>query len=431
VGLTGLVRPGALAAMATAAALAACTPSARVVGDPEARAQFPDLTRLYGGDQGLYRGCGPNGGVCHNGNEFPNLDSIGSILDSIGRDCNQKRDTAEALHDMCERRGDLVEISGEPIELAYVVPVAGSGEPPRAWTLGLRAAPAAFAAGERLRITRGAAELVHLGDFAIASELDPADPTRRTVRLVLPPAPAPAPSAPDPGADLARQLARAGIPGAADTLRVGDPNRNGVFGADLGAKLVRPGDPQRSYLLRRLLDPAAGPLMPRANCCAWTRPALRALWCWVAGLAPDGANALAPINYDTCPPSPPVELGYPDLGEGCESSGMCPPVAVGGTGEPRFPSIYAEILAPRCGGDGCHDRTPFGGGVDLRDEAVAFVTLAAKLVPGQPEASTLVRRLDPDLCRTPCATMPLGRPPLTADELARIRQWITDGAERE
>jgi len=51
--------------------------------DAEARATYPDLAAIYDGERGLYRGCGPNGGVCHNGNEFPNLDSMGSIVANI------------------------------------------------------------------------------------------------------------------------------------------------------------------------------------------------------------------------------------------------------------------------------------------------------------------------------------------------------------
>jgi hypothetical protein len=215
-----------------------------------------------------------------------------------------------------------------------------------------------------------------------------------------------------------------------DRLHFGDPNRNGTFGAELGGRLIKPGDPDKSYLLRRLTDPTAGPLMPRANCCSWTKTSLRALWCWVDGLAPDGSNASAPIDYDHCRASPPVELLYPEPGPMCEAQGLCPVEAAGGTGDATFGSIYSEILTKRCAGDGCHD-TGNPGGVDLRTKGAAFDSLYARVVPGNPDGSLLVRRLSPSLCTGTCKTMPLDRPTLSDAEIARIRQWIADGAAED
>lgn len=377
----------------------------------EAGPEFPDLERLYGGNHGIYRGCGPNGNVCHNGNEFPNLGSLGSILDTIGSDCNQKRDNAQAVHDMCERRGDLVAIGDEQIEIAYVATID-----PMHYALVLRSAPASFGT-ERLVVTRDGETVATLGELVSSAVLE----TPTTITLTM---------FPDAlGAEVGEQLARAGIPADPTTLRVGDPNRNGVFGAELAASLIQPGDPQRSYLLRRLVDPSAGPLMPRANCCYWTKPALRAMWCWVAGLRDDASNALDPIDYDGCPPLPSVELDYPEPGPSCETAGQCPVVAIGGIGEPTFASIYAEILVPSCGGIGCHDQDPVSGFVDLRTELAAYTTLASKVIAGDPDGSTLVRRLRPATCEAPCTTMPLDRPLLSEDDVGRIRQWILDGAE--
>jgi hypothetical protein len=401
--------------------------------DLEARAEFPDVQRLYDGDHGIYRGCGPNGNVCHNGNEFPNLDSIGSIVDGIGRDCNQKRDKADALHDMCERVGDILEfklpdgpdadtaLDLEYIEVAYIVPVEGSGSPPTQFKMTMRRAPTDFAVTyQSMPATRGGEFTANVGDLSANRVIDPDDASGKTIILTM--------YASSFGQQVAGRLLKAGIPGVTETVFVGDPNRNGTFGAELGGKLIKPGDPQRSYLLRRLTDPTAGPLMPRANCCFWTKPALRALWCWVAGLEPDGGNAMAKIDYDNCPPSPAVELGYPDPTEGCETAGMCPPLAIGGTNEPTFRSVYAEILVPKCGGSGCHDQEPFGGDINMSDELSAYDTLAPKVVPGNAAASTLVIKLRPETCQAPCTTMPLDRPLLPDADVDRIRQWIADGA---
>src|SRR5262245_26103654 len=50
---------------------------------------YPDIESLYTSDFGIYRGCGPNNAVCHNSREFPNLATMGSLLESIGLPCNQ------------------------------------------------------------------------------------------------------------------------------------------------------------------------------------------------------------------------------------------------------------------------------------------------------------------------------------------------------
>src|SRR5688572_2453607 len=63
---------------------------------------YANLESLYTGDFGIYRGCGPNNGVCHNSREFPNLATIGSLVEAIGLPCNQKRDDPAQIHDLCE-----------------------------------------------------------------------------------------------------------------------------------------------------------------------------------------------------------------------------------------------------------------------------------------------------------------------------------------
>jgi hypothetical protein len=66
--------------------------------------------------------------------------------------------------------------------------------------------------------------------------------------------------------------------------------------------------------------------------------------------------------------------------------------------------------------------------VDLRTRAAAFESLSAKVVPGDPVASTLWHVLNDELCTGTCKRMPLGRPALEPDELERIRGWIEAGA---
>ena len=389
--------------------------------DALARAQYPDVSALYAGDHGVYRGCGPNGGVCHNGNEFPNLSSLGSIVANINVPCNQKRDSAIEFDDMCERTGDRVEIAGQKIEIGFIEVLPD----PAYYRLWLRAAPMTLPTGEALMVWRaipdGAGGMLDMPFLPLTAAFlaygdDPAEMTGRAILLAR---------ADDPQGAIAGFLDESGLP-RPDRFHYGDPNRNGTFGADLGARLIKPGDPDKSYLLRRLTDSTMGPLMPRANCCSWTKTSLRAMWCWIDGLAPDGSNATAPINYDTCRPSPPDQVLYPEPGAMCETQALCPvqPIDDGGT---SFGSIYTQILTARCAGDGCHD-TGNPGGVDFRSRAAAFETLAEKVVPGDPDASVLYRRLSPTLCIGACKTMPLDRPPLAAAQLDRIRTWIAEGA---
>lgn len=391
----------------------------------EARIKYPDLQALYAGDQGIYRGCGPNGGVCHNGNELPDMDTLGSLLDNINRPCNHKRGSAESVDDLCEPTGDRLAIAGQTIELAWAIPAddIDGAAMVRRWRVGLREEPAAVEAGEPLTIMRDDLELWHLGRYATAT-WEPGDGKV----LVLDALPAPADGA-DPAVVLAAALGKAGVPAEPEAIRVGDPNRNGVFGAARGGRVIKPGDPAASYLLHRLTDPAAGPLMPRANCCAWSLAAVRATWCWIDGLDRDGKNAMSPINYDSCSPSPNVELLYPQLGPGCETAGNCP-ARVDLADDARFPSLYANILTARCSGAGCHDRGDVAG-VDFSSEARAFATLLPRVVPGDPEASTLYKRITPGLCTGDCVPMPLDRDPLPEDERELIRAWIEAGAPAE
>jgi hypothetical protein len=168
--------------------------------------------------------------------------------------------------------------------------------------------------------------------------------------------------------------------------------------------------------------------MPRANCCHWTKAALRALYCWVDGLEADGSNAMGPIDYAGCSTGPSVELLYPEPGPGCETAGLCPVEALATGDEPTFQNVYARVLVPSCSGAECH-ASGSPSRLDFSSEARAFDALAAKVVPGDPEASALYRRISPDLCTAPdCATMPLGRPPLAVERRELVRAWIEAGA---
>jgi len=405
-------------------ALAACAPAAPLAGETaEAAKQYPDLDSLYAHDQGIYRGCGPTAGVCHNSNEFPNLDSVGSIVDTIGRDCNLKRQDAATINDLCERGGDRLVAGASSAEIAWIETVDLAA---RTWKIQLRDT---LAPSNALVVERDDRELYAFADYKITAAADPTDAHALVLTVPVPPPPASEDDEVEPDFGLT-VLARSGIAGDPAVIRVGDPNRNGTFGAELGGKIIKPGDPARSYLLSRLLDPNAGPLMPRANCCRWSKPAVRALYCWVEGLDADGRNALAKIDYSRCSTGPSVELLYPEPGPACESQGLCPAEAASADDEPTFHNVYARVLVQSCSGATCHGSGPIAG-LDFTSEQRAFDTMAVRTVPGNPSESILFRRLDPTLCEAPdCETMPLGRPPLTEAKRALVRTWIELGAQR-
>src|SRR5262249_37653453 len=159
------------------------------------------------------------------------------------------------------RQGDLFQAgAGDGVEIAYVIndDEAARGDDSRSWTIVLREAPGDVSA-RPLRVVRAGdsgIELARAGDVT-------ASLSAMKVSLKLPEKAA--------GAAAGKIPAGAGVPGDPQAIQLGDANRNGVFGASLGGRLIKPGDPEKSYLFKRLYDAEAGPLMPLANCCSWTK----------------------------------------------------------------------------------------------------------------------------------------------------------------
>jgi hypothetical protein len=394
----------------------------------ELAAEYPTVAQLYAGPAGIYRGCGPNSGVCHNTREYPNLRTLGAIVDHIGRPCNQKRDEPTETHDFCERRGDDLRFGGFlRSEIAWIEALDADADIARSWRFHLRAAAPADAAASTIEVLRGGEpdapgffELVSISESVVIAPDDP-----RAIDFTFLPV---TEELFDPTTFVSRELRAAGVVGDTTKVQFGDPNRNGVFGAELDARLIKPGDPERSYLMRRLTDPSFGTLMPLANCCYWSKRALRAMWCWIAGLAPDASNALDPIDYASCPPGPIDSVVYPDRGSACESSGMCPVRARDETDEPTWPNV-AAVLTRSCAGSTCHV-----GGTASRftmptDPTALYDVIASRVRPGDPLGSELYRRIEPSLCVRPeCERMPYRQEPLPEHVRRQIHDWIALGA---
>ena len=390
---------------------------------------YPDARALFYGPQGLHRSCGANEGVCHNDKEYPDLSSLGALELTIQAPCNVNRE-GPRMHDLCEREGDFLQVGARRVELGSMRSTAQKGEviysgAPHPLEAYLRdpVRPKAKVLDVQRKTLAGYSTLgqvVRRGGKRASRRLQARLPGFRDMKKYKIPR--------DRYYAERRRLATAlnGVRPA--EVRFGDPNRNGIFGADLGGALVVPGHPEKSYLLRRLVDPTAGPLMPRANCCAWTKAALRATHCWIAGLSSNGSNAREPIDYANCPPGPVEDVAYPTPGPSCETGGMCPVAPrISADSEATWPVVY-EILSTHCSDGQCHggdDSTE----LDVLTPNTARASLDKLIVPGDPAQSELYRRLSPQHCPdASCTLMPMGADALPPTTRRLIHDWIQAGA---
>lgn len=119
-------------------------------------------------------------------------------------------------------------------------------------------------------------------------------------------------------------------------------------------------------------------------------------------------------------------------GEGLDENGR-PTEGASDTLTAEFSSIQRHVFTPAC--TGCHSGAQAPLGLRL-DEGASFAMLVGtpsvevpslnRVQPGNPDASYLIRKLEGTA--SVGARMPLNAPPLPADTIAVIRQWISNGA---
>jgi hypothetical protein len=237
---------------------------------------YRDVVELF--DRGIARTCALNNGVCHNSNNYPDLHTVSNVIATVGRACNVDVAKPADIHDACEPPADHLVIPSAGIDARIVRATAAADG--LSITLTLAPAPdALMTTASDTEVHRGSTRFV-VGARVLA--VDGAD-----VRLALATA-------------EAKRFFDLAFPLTPLQLHVGDPNGNGVEGALAHAMpLITPGDPDRSYLLRRLVDDSYGELMPR-QCRTWNDDANHALACWIAGLASDASNAYDAIDYTAC-----------------------------------------------------------------------------------------------------------------------------------
>ena len=291
---------------ATVAVLAACwgatslacssrNPGAVVkqdAGPPDdlelAAALYPNFQALHSGV--VVGACAATNGACHDSAQFPDLHTPEALLATINARCNAATADPLQIHDLCEAPGDVLLVKSGPDQgwssrVGFVTDHTSDSEPTIVLTLHDRVphdAQEVLASIVR-QFGSSTTREIPLG-FTLATEAGQPEATL---------------SADDLSPELVDFFTSPFTPGLTEQVILGDPNRNGVFGADLGGALVKPGDLDKSFLVERILG-IVPPQMPLANGDLGAAQ-IAALECWVFQLLPDASNASGPIDYSACP----------------------------------------------------------------------------------------------------------------------------------
>lgn len=380
----------------------------------------------------IVRTCSPNGGVCHNQQEYPDLRTPANFLDAINAPCNVAPGDWTSVDDRCEQPGDrfhLTEISGREIEIGYVEHIGGVStdyrseeEEPQPDSTGLHIHLRDPVDTDRSEVWSDAQFVrTFVNEEGIVEDLPYATFTTRWWIL-------------GDGDHLFGEVRSYHTDQVNELMSVGivqgDLNRNGIFGASESTphSLIEPGDPEQSYLIGRMRgsmggEPVPGSRMPLANQ-PLTIPEMLALFCFIEGLPEDGSwpNMNTAIDYADCSYSEePEELNL--LGDGVTWEGR-----------------VSKIFEANC--SGCHGGSNPDEGLDLRSED-AYDNLFEPSVqqpemqlvePGEPAESYLWLKLidDPFIDGSPMPFNPLtGEGSLREAELGDIETWIVNGAIRD
>lgn len=287
----------ALAASVAAATFACSSRSPAAAAKQDAAPPNPlaQAAVLYPNFQALHSGvvvgaCASTSGACHDSEQFPDLYTPESLLATINERCNASTADPLQIHDLCEPAGDVLLVKGGPDQgwmsrVGFVTDHTSDPEATIVLTLhdptphDAQNVPASIVR----RFDASNAREIPLG-FVLSTQAGQS-------QAIL--------SADDLLPELVDFFTSTFTPGLAEQVVLGDPNRNGVFGADLGGALIKPGDLDRSFLIERILG-IVPPQMPLANA-DLSAVQIAALECWVLQLLPDGSNADGPIDYSECP----------------------------------------------------------------------------------------------------------------------------------
>lgn len=371
----------------------------------EAKKEFPTYLDLH--EKVITRTCTPNPNVCHNNKEYPDLRTPQSMLGVLGQPCNLDVEDELNTYNGCEPRGDILRFIdggnlGWETTVGHVEIITDA--------MGVQSSAVLYLASP---IPAPMLDAMTPESFEV---LRTTESGMLTVGQVV--------GAVTYAANVnALQVAGYNMLDDAvhtlieDDLRGGDPNRDGVFGADGDEHFteIKAGDPWGSYLLQRLQGNVPGSPMPLANQ-PLSAAEVVAIACWIEGTdQPEGEGPHATIDYDGCAYA--AEFGEADPNSDATFSGDVQP-----------------ILTSRCAVPGCHGSMAPAAELDLT-EGVARDNLFAQSIQnpdiplvtaGNPTNSYLMTKLTGDGFSG--KQMPLGGAPLSAAEQETIRLWISYGA---
>lgn len=271
-----------LVAIAALAILPACDENSRSSGPTgelhpwavTAQAEIPDTLTLH--TRVIARSCAPNGGVCHNTKEYPDLHTPGNFVTAVSRPCNQDLvSEPENVFDGCEPEGDTFESGNFKSRIAYLGPEYYDEQ------TGNFGRPIRFEKPATKNFSEGDIRFKRAGDVLVEGTgmfyIDEGETDGWLMNLYNLPYPA----------YLTLQ-----------TVLGGDPNGNGVFGAEDGWSEITPGKPEKSYLWARVTGTVPGTRMPLANQ-SLSNPEYVAIACWIETLGRT-ASVMEKIDYDAC-----------------------------------------------------------------------------------------------------------------------------------
>lgn len=370
----------------------------------EAKKEFPTYLDLH--EKVITRTCTPFQNVCHNNKEYPDLRTPQAMLGMIGSPCNLDVEDPLKTYNGCEPAADVLRFTsggnlGWETKVAYV----------------------SFSSDAMGVVTSA---VLQLADPIPAGMLDPMLPEsveflRTTGTGMITVGQVTDAVTYAAGVSALQVTGYDMLDGAVhslieDDLREGDPNRDGVLGAEEEhLQELKAGDPWGSYLLQRLQGNVPGSPMPLANQ-PLSASEVVAIACWIEGAdVPGGDSPYATIDYDGCQYA--AEFGEPDPDSGATFSGHVQP-----------------ILDARCAVAGCHGTMAPQAGLDLtrdvaRDNLFQLSTQNPEIplvTPGNPTNSYLMTKLTGDGFTG--KQMPLGASPLSQAELDIVRLWISYGA---
>jgi hypothetical protein len=245
----------------------------------QARQTLPTALELH--STVISRSCSPSGGVCHNGREYPDLRTAGSLIAALSKPCNKDRffDEPESIFDGCEPEADELVVGSGGDEWRTKVGYLGPEEYDQITYTSFRHLVLKEQAPRLMnrtpaRIVRNGETLVNLPSNLMIDAATNAGSIVDTYNL-----------------DYASIR-------ALGYVRGGDPNGNGVFGSTEPWLLVAPGHPDRSYLLGRIIGAVPGSRMPLANA-PLTDAEYVAIVCWIETMSDSPAPTDA-IDYDSC-----------------------------------------------------------------------------------------------------------------------------------